>query len=89
LYLFLILVSDKSGISFYSFDSICNLLGLNLSEYLEARDELIGKDLICFKDNIFQVLSLPDQPARTNVSSEDPARVRHMIIQSLKEASND
>lgn len=89
LYFFLVLVSDKNGLSFYSFDSICNLLGLNLSEYLEARDRLIEKDLICFKDNIFQVLSLPLESVEISVQKEDPARVRHMIMQSLKEVSND
>jgi hypothetical protein len=87
LYFFLILVSDRHGLSFYSYDSICNLLGLDLAEYLEARKRLIEKDLICFKGNIFQVLSLPTKPVPMG-ASEDPATVRHMIMRSLQEDSH-
>ncbi|GMQ79841.1 MAG: hypothetical protein BMS9Abin03_283 [Thermodesulfobacteriota bacterium] len=88
LYFFLILVSDRHGLSFYSYDSICNLLGLDLAEYLDARNHLIHKDLICFENNIFQVLSLPSKPVPMNVTSEDPATVRHMIMRSLQEDSH-
>lgn len=89
LYFFLVLVSDRHGLSFYSYDSICNLLGLDLAEYLDARNRLVKKDLICFKNNIFQVLSLPNKPVPMEVSSQDPATVRHMIMRSLKEDSDD
>lgn len=87
LYFFLILVADRYGLSFYSYNSICNLLGLDLSEYLEAREGLIEKDLICFENNIFQVLSLPDRPVKATVKKEDKASVRHCILESLEEAS--
>jgi hypothetical protein len=86
LYFFLVLAADRNGISFYCYDSICNLVGLDLSEYLEARGGLIAKDLICFKDNLFQVLSLPVEPALSCRQTEDGATVRHLIMQSLKEA---
>jgi len=86
LYFFLALVADRYGLSFYSYDSICNLLGLDLSEYLEARNGLIEKDLICFEHNIFQVLSLPDRPVAATVKKEDKATVRHCIVKSLQEA---
>ncbi len=59
LYLFLVLASDRNGISYYSYDSICSILHLGLEEYLEARDALIEKDLIAFDGGLFQVLSLP------------------------------
>jgi len=88
LYFFLVLVADRYGLSFYSYDSICNLLGLDLSEYLGARNRLIEKDLICFKDNLFQVLSLPDKPVQVTIPEDDPATVRHLIMQSLKEGRN-
>ena len=60
LYVFLILVSDRFGLSYYSYDKICTLLRLLLDEYILARDCLIDKDLIAFDGNLFQVLSLPD-----------------------------
>jgi len=64
LYLFLCLVSDRNGLSFYSYDAICSLLQLSLDEYLEARDGLIEKDLIAFDGTLFQVLELPESPVK-------------------------
>ena len=58
LYLFLILASDRHGLSCYGYDAICTLLEINLDEYIAARDALIGKDLISFDGRIFQVLAL-------------------------------
>ena len=60
LYLFLILAADRYGLSFYSYNSICSLLGITVDQYMKARDGLIKKDLIAFDGTIFQVLSLPE-----------------------------
>ena len=59
LYVFLVLVADRNGLSYYSFDKICSLLQLSLDDYLLARNALIHKDLIAFDGHLFQVLSLP------------------------------
>ena len=59
LYLFLVLAADRNGLSFYSYDAICNLLKLPLEQYIQAKDGLIEKDLIAFDGTIFQVLELP------------------------------
>lgn len=59
LYLFLVLVSDRNGISYYSYEKICAMLHLHLDQYLDARDALIQKDLVAFDGTLFQVLSLP------------------------------
>jgi hypothetical protein len=88
LYLFLILVSDRHGLSFYSYASICSLLQLTLDQYIEARDGLIEKDLIAFDGTIFQVLSLPCQPVKSSAHKEDPAAIVELIRQSLEEAGN-
>jgi len=56
LYLFLILVSDRYGLSFYGFDAICSSLQLTLDQYIEARDGLMEKSLIAFNGTIFQIL---------------------------------
>ena len=48
LYFFLVIAGDRNGLSFYSYDSICNLLKLSLDQYLQARDALIDDDLIAF-----------------------------------------
>ena len=65
LYLFLVLASDRNGLSYYSYDRICTLLQLNLDEYIAARDGLIEKDLIVFDGSLFQVLALPPKPVAT------------------------
>lgn len=59
LYLFLVLVGDRHGVSFYAYDSICTLLQFSLEDYIEARNGLMDKDLIAFDGAIFQVLDLP------------------------------
>jgi hypothetical protein len=48
LYIFLILVADRPGLSYYSFDKICTLLQMSLDDYLVARNALITKDLLAF-----------------------------------------
>jgi hypothetical protein len=87
LYLFLILVSDRHGLSFYSYDSICSLLQMNLGQYIEARDGLMGKDLIAFDGTIFQVLDLPSKPKEVTAEKQDPAAIAQLIRQSLNEAA--
>lgn len=69
LYLFLVLASDRHGLSFYAYDSICTLLGFRLDEYIEARDGLLAKDMIDFDGTIYQVLELPSQPVGTRRKS--------------------
>lgn len=62
LYFFLVLVSDRCGLSFYSDDTICSLLGISMDEYRMARGGLMRKDLIAFDGTLFQVLDLPPGP---------------------------
>lgn len=59
LYYFLITVADRNGVSFYDYERICQLLKLELNDYLDARDRLCDRSLIAVEDSIFQVLSLP------------------------------
>ena len=92
LYVFLVLVADRNGLSYYSYDKICTLLRFTLDDYLIARNGLIEKDLIAFDGHLFQVLSLPDKPVRVSTSAlhtpehmqpGDPATIRQIIRQSL------
>ena len=64
LYFFLVLVADRYGLSFYSYDVICSYLELCVDDYIEARDGLIEKDLIAFNGTLFQVLDLPESPVQ-------------------------
>jgi len=85
LYLFLVLVSDRHGLSFYGYDAICSLLQLTLDEYIEARDGLIEKDLIAFDGTLFQVLELPQRPTQTTAAKEAHSQIANLIRQSLGE----
>lgn len=86
LYLFLILASDRCGLSFYSYDAICSFLQISLDEYIEARDGLIEKDLIAFDGTLFQVLDLPPHPTETPQRKKHRARISNLIQRSLWEA---
>jgi len=94
LYLFLVLVSDRYGLSFYSYDAICSLLELSVDDYIEARDSLITKDLIAFDGTIFQVLNLPSKPLQASPTKPGPdldraqqcSHIKNLIQQSLWEA---
>jgi len=59
LYLFLVLASDRYGLSYYAYDRICSMLKLTGEDYIEARDSLLEKDLIAFDGTLYQVLDLP------------------------------
>ena len=61
LYFFLVLVGDKNGVSFYGYDKICQFLKLTADEYISARDALLKRELIVFKQGRFQVLALPEK----------------------------
>jgi len=61
LYLFLVTVSDRYGLSFYSAESICSLTHISHNQYSLAREGLIEKDLIAFDGMVFQVLELPNR----------------------------
>jgi hypothetical protein len=89
LYLFLIMVSDRHGLSFYSYDAICSLLQITADQYIAARNGLIEKDLISFDGNIFQVLELPEKPIPSQKPKQDPVTVSKLIRQSLKEGYHD
>jgi len=74
LYLFLVLVADRNGVSYYSYDKICTLTKTSLDDYIQARDGLIEKGLIAFEGRLFQVLSLPEKPAAAMEKSKRRGR---------------
>ena len=92
LYFLLVLAGDRNGVSFYGIDTICGLLRFENTQYINARNGLIEKDLIAFDGRRFQVLSLPARP-KANVrgplstfedfEEHDPATIREIIRSSL------
>lgn len=94
LYVFLVLVADRYGISFYGYDRICSLLRLTVEEYLDARNQLIEKDLLAFDGTFFQVLSLPEKPVLNqrvllktadDMERSDPATIHQIFSQAFGE----
>jgi hypothetical protein len=85
LYLFLALVSDRYGLSFYSYDAICSLLQMTLDQYIEARNGLMEKDLIAFDGTIFQVLELPAEPAARLKPKQDQSALAQLANSLFKE----
>jgi hypothetical protein len=84
LYFFLVLAADRDGLSFYSYDRICQMLHLDMDTYIEARNGLITKGLIAFDGQLFQVLALPDRLPRCLPALETGAS-RTGEMQALKD----
>ncbi|MBC8458156.1 MAG: hypothetical protein H8D67_09200 [Deltaproteobacteria bacterium] len=89
LYLFLIIVSDRNGLSYYSYDKICTLLRISVDEYILARNALIDQNMIAFDGYLFQVLSLPKEVTRPvsdvlksqkQMQKHDPATVHQFTL---------
>lgn len=93
IYFFLVLVSDRQGLSYYSQDKISTLLELSIDDYIEARNGLIQKSLIAFNGLIFQLLSLPEKPVeaagektlsnREDFLKSDRLSIRQLLNKSL------
>lgn len=92
LYVFFVVVADRHGLSYDSYDKICTLLQLSLDDDIVARNALIQKDLIAFDGHLFQVLSLPQTPVRerhralqspSQMAQVDPATIQRLIRDSL------
>jgi len=64
LYLFLVAVADRHGLSFYSDHTLSSRLRLPLSVLEQAREELLDRDLIAHQLPLVQVLSLPSPGVR-------------------------
>ena len=94
LYLFLVLASDRYGLSFYSYDAICSMLELTVEQYIESRNALVEKQLIAFDGTIFQVLDLPEKPVATQPGSADsrakaPVGMAEIVKQTLNKVGHD
>ena len=58
LYLFLIIVADAEGLSYYSDSTVAQRISLDESGVRKARRELLSAELIAFQKPLYQVLSL-------------------------------
>ncbi len=84
LYLFLVAVSDRNGISFYHDDKICTILKIPLTSLGEARQGLILRSLIAYEPPLYQVLSLPPHPVSPPTREEIRQRQRERNLHHIR-----
>lgn len=91
LYLFLVTVSDATGLSFYGDKSMCKQLSMDDCLLAESRLLLIQLHLIAYRKPLYQVLDLAPvkqrELDRRNCSS-DPLRSVGQILNQLREVSS-
>ena len=58
LYLFLVTVADAEGLSYYSQDRICTIMGWSIPTLTAARLTLIQAGLVAYRYPLYQVLDL-------------------------------
>jgi len=88
LYLFLVLASDRNGLSYYAYDTICSLLRFTVDDYIEARNSLLQKDMIAFDGTLYQVLDLPLKPFTVPNQQENQEAIARLINHSFKEVEH-
>ena len=87
LYFFLTAVADKHGLSFYGDGTLATLLRMSLPALIEARDELLARDLIAHEVRFTQVLSLPP-PGQTRrcAPGQGPTQLGEILRQAIMTA---
>ncbi len=93
LYLFLVIVSDSRGLSYYSDGSICVKLGFKRDDLLMARGSLKALGLIGYEFPIYQVLSLDVIKAdifeeRDKTALKEPLSIQ-AVFRKIGEKAND
>ena len=85
LYLFLVTVSDRNGLSFYHDDRIASLLKIDLASLGKAREGLVQRSLLAYEPPLYQILSLPPEPvllpSREELAKREHEKARHFFNQ--------
>ena len=84
LYLFLVAVSDRNGLSFYHDDRIATLLKIDLASLGKAREGLVLRSLVAYDPPLYQILSLPPNPVLLPSKEERPQREHEKAIHFFK-----
>ena len=84
LYLFLVAVSDRNGLSFYHDDRIATLLKIDLASLGKAREGLVLRSLLAYDPPLYQILSLPPRPVLLPSKEERDKREHEKAIHFFK-----
>jgi hypothetical protein len=84
LYLFLVAVSDRNGLSFYHQDKIASVLKIDLVSLGKAREGLVQRSLLAYEPPLYQILSLPARPVILLPPEEILARQREAALTAIR-----
>ncbi|MEA3437753.1 MAG: hypothetical protein U9R43_14885 [Thermodesulfobacteriota bacterium] len=87
LYLFLVVVSDWEGKSFYSTFSIGKILRMDFFEICQAKEELCATRLIDYKKPYWRVMTLTSGKRSTDTSVMNP--LIKQVLEKMEATKND
>ena len=83
LYLFLLSVSDRDGLSFYGSQSISREINVHIHDLEDLRLELIKAGLIAYSEGIYQVLELEAENTESPQNVYNGSRKVSEILQEM------
>lgn len=89
LYLFLLVVADQQGLSYYSDASLMTRLSMDASTLERARKNLIDAGLVAFKKPLYQVLDLEprvDSTPEARPAMDRPVSLGRILKKMAEEA---
>ena len=86
LYLFLLVVGDARGLSYYSDASVCGWLSVSGEELAELRHELLTAGVIAYQAPLYQVLSLGAVAPSVRPNLSQPAAVGDVLRKIIEGA---
>jgi hypothetical protein len=85
LYLFLVTVADRDGLSYYGAGTIARHLSMDEQSVAAARAELVAAGLIEYQAPLYQVLSLaPSSPTRSSGVQRVAALLQRHLVGTKK-----
>ena len=84
LYLFLVAVCDRNGLSFYHQDKIASVLKIDLVSLGKAREGLVQRSLLAYEPPLYQILSLPARPVIPLPPEEILARQKEAALKAIR-----
>jgi hypothetical protein len=79
LYLFLVLVGDSQGLSYYSSESICRQLSITPVDLRRLQDELETAGVIVYRRPLYQVLALLPESLNCHRKRSEPVLMAEVL----------
>jgi hypothetical protein len=80
LYLFLLTVADRDGVSYYGEAKVAELTGLDRGALFDHVRELVRAGLVAYRHPVYQVLSLPASPPSSAPSPLSPGEILRDVV---------